>query len=523
VSSTQPQVNSGAVLAGRWQIQDFIGSSDTGEVYGARDTHGTATFALKLLWPNALAQAEIWSAVQQTARTAAGLGAEGVARAYDFGIDANSARPFFVSERVSWSSLADRVRLRGPLTPAELSVALGVVARALDAAHAAGVVHRDLKPENVFISPDNPNWVRVTDFGVSLLRSASPPPPGWGGTIGWVAPDAADPHARSTAAMDVFALGLVAFFALSGGALHRAARSATIDAATLWQELTQALDSASLRARELGASLDPAFDAWFQRAVAPMPQARFSSIAEMVSEFDAIVRTLVAPQSQNAVALPGIAAAVAQPLVFQPEPQPPASAPAQPLEAAAAPVYTEPADDAPSSALPGMRKRTAASLLIGGALLCVALTVLGIGALYHHRSAASEAASATALASASASQLAASAGAAVASTTNATAGSAAAPSDPEAAPAVVAVAAQPPPSATTQNPLVSKHTDTAMAPSVAAAKPVSDAPKKGAALPAAKVAVTAVKPSGAPLKATVKPALLTPPKKKCGSTFIPCK
>jgi eukaryotic-like serine/threonine-protein kinase len=93
----------GAVLSGRWQIQDFIGSGETGEVYGVRDMHSTGTFALKLFWPNALSQPEIWSALQHTARAASGLGVEGVARAYDFGIDANSARPFFVAERISWS------------------------------------------------------------------------------------------------------------------------------------------------------------------------------------------------------------------------------------------------------------------------------------------------------------------------------------------------------------------------------------------------------------------------------------
>ncbi|HEY1535354.1 MAG TPA: hypothetical protein VGF76_15110, partial [Polyangiaceae bacterium] len=64
MSPAQPQMNPGAILAGRWQIQDFVGSGETGEVYGVRDMHGSGTFALKLFWPNALGQPEIWSAVQ---------------------------------------------------------------------------------------------------------------------------------------------------------------------------------------------------------------------------------------------------------------------------------------------------------------------------------------------------------------------------------------------------------------------------------------------------------------------------
>ena len=543
MSAAQPLINQGAILAGRWQIQEFIGNGETGEVYGVRDMHSTGSFALKLFWPNALGQPEIWSALQQTARTASGLGVEGVARAYDFGIDANSARPFFVCERVSWPSLADRVRVRGPLTPAEVATALGVLSRALDAAHAVGVVHRDLKPENVFVSPENPHWVRVSDFGVALLRSASPPPPGWGGTVGWVSPDAADSNARSTPAMDIFALGLVTFFALSGGALHRSARANPIDPGALWNELTAPLDSASTRARELGASLDPAFDAWFQRAVAPMPQARFGSVSEMASAFEAIARTLVAPQSQNAVALQGVAAAIAQPLIFQPESLPPSA----PLPASAAGVSsalpnTSPGFDGPTAKSPvyderAGKRRGAAPFLIGGAVLIFALTGLGAYGLYRHRRAAAEEATAEALASASAATSAALANVPaplapqpapepVAAAPEPAAAAPSAAPEPKPEPAPVAVAAPPTPAKTAA-------ATTAKPAAVASAKPapVTTAKPAAAAVASAKPAATGAKPaltaaaSAKPAASVKAPVKLGAPlaRPKCGSTFLPCK
>jgi serine/threonine-protein kinase len=577
-------MNPGAILSGRWQIQDFIGSGETGEVYGVRDMHSTGTFALKLFWPSALAQPELWSAVQQTARTVSGLGVEGIARAYDFGIDANSGRPFFVAERVSWSSLADRVRLRGPLTPADMSAALDVLGRALDAAHRAGIVHRDLKPENVFVSPENASWVRVSDFGVSLLRSASPPPPGWAGTVGWVAPDAADPALRSTPAMDVFSVGLVTFFALSGGALHRAARKSPIDPGALWQELTVPLDSASARARELGASLDPAFDPWFQRALAPQPQARFASVSELASSFTAIARTLFAPQSQNAVALRGVAAAIAQPLIFQPESLPPPAAPAQPAPTQGAAMQAPPqvpmaAQLAPA---PAAAKRSAAPLLIGGAVICFTLTALGAVVLYHNHESAAEAA-----ASASASALAASASAALAAVgappaateapgPNARASTTVGPAhvlfkcEPQNCEAVIcegkplpgaesgavalaagehsctatragfaakdfqftakAGATQTQELTLSPTSLVAISQPTAQAATAAATKPATALPAAAATTkPVAgttKPAVTPTKPvppTTPARSATAKPAASAAPKKKCGSTFIPCK
>ena len=516
-------MNPGAILAGRWQIQDFIGSGETGEVYGVRDMHSTGTFALKLFWPNALGQSELWSAVQQTARTASGLGVEGVARSYDFGIDANSGRPFFVTERVSWSSLADRVRLRGPLTPAEMANALAVLARALDAAHGIGLVHRDLKPENVFVSPENANWVRVSDFGVALLRSASPPPPGWGGTVGWVAPDAADPNARSTPAMDVFALGLVTFFALSGGALHRAARKSPIDPGTLWQELAAPLESASVRARELGASVDPAFDPWFQRAVSPNPQARFASVGEMASSFETIARTLFAPQSQNAVALQGVAAAIAQPLIFQPEslPMPPTDAhsvaPATNLPTVQSAQYT-PTTDVADTAAPNAKKQSSAPLFIGGAVLCFALTGLGAFGLYQQRKTNTDAPAPPAASVPVPVPVPVPASVPLPVPVPEPASpSASAPAPTPTAirtPPLPAVSAQPPankPPVVTPGPAVAKV--------VAARTATSAAPAVAAVAPKA----SAVPPAAASAKA--KPGTLSAPaaKKKCGSVFLPCK
>ena len=537
MSAPQPLVNAGTILAGRWQIQDFIGSGETGEVYGVRDMHSTGTFALKLFWPNALGQSELWSAVQQTARTASGLGVDGVARTHDFGIDANSARPFYVAERVAWSSLADRVRLRGPLTPAEMAGAFSVLARALDAAHGIGLVHRDLKPENVFVAPENANWVRISDFGVCLLRAASPPPPGWGGTAGWVAPDAADPNARSTPAMDVYALGLVTFFALSGGALHRAARVRPIDPNALWQELGAPLDSASLRARELGAAIDPAFDAWFQRAVSPNPQARFNSVGEMASAFEAIARNLIAPQSQNAVALEGVAAAIAQPLIFQPESLPPPAA-ARPLEPAPSLPTVQSAQYAPNTGDTGSvtKKRSSAPLFIGGAVICFGLTALGATALYHHHLASAEAPSAEPPASALASSLSASAPApaSAALPTSApipppAAAASSAPTPEKTAPAASATATAektPAPSTPPKGTAVASAPKTPIVtPGPAAAKAVASAakPTNTAPTPVASTAVAAPKPTTASAAAKPKPGTLTAPKKKCGSVFLPCK
>ena len=68
-------------------------------------------------------------------------------------------------ELVDGGTLRDLLRERGSLSPMPVPVDPGADARALGAAHAAGLVHRDVKPENVLISAQGA--VKIADFGWS--------------------------------------------------------------------------------------------------------------------------------------------------------------------------------------------------------------------------------------------------------------------------------------------------------------------------------------------------------------------
>ena len=296
------------------------------------------------------------SEYQSLARQASGLGVEGIARAYDFGIDANNGAPFSTAERIGWASLDRRVLAQGPLGVADLSRALSVLARALDAAHAAKVLHRDLKPQNVFISPDNPEWVRITDFGVSAVRRGAPEALGWGGPPGYTPPDAVDASAPGTPGVDLFALGVIAFFALTRATPFRSLRSPGFDPNAHWSELNQSLSPVSERAKEVGVALDPAFDPWFMRwrwRWHPSSVFTRQRRREMARELSAICGPTGAKvRGGGPRSMPGIAAAIAQPLVFQPEPSPASLGLAATVPTAMSPMAAQVAAPAPA---PGCR------------------------------------------------------------------------------------------------------------------------------------------------------------------------
>jgi serine/threonine-protein kinase len=333
-----PLLPPGTVLSGRYQLTEIIGESELATVYGALDLRSEAPLAVKVFAAQMGAQAAELSEYQALARQASALGVEGIARAYDFGIDANSGLAFSTAERVSWPSLDRRVLAQGPIAAADLSRALAVLARALDAAHGAGLVHRDLKPQNVFISTDHAEWVRITDFGIRALRRHAPGSMGWGGPPGYTAPEAVDASAPATPSMDLFSLGLVTLFALTRATPFRSLRNPGFDPHAHWAELNQPVPSISERMQEIGVTLDPAFDAWFRRALALMPHERFSSGSEMAREFASVAEQVGARGGGGPRPMPGIAAAIAQPLVFQPEPAPRAPSLSNTLPAAPAAI-----------------------------------------------------------------------------------------------------------------------------------------------------------------------------------------
>ncbi|WP_007507652.1 MULTISPECIES: WD40 repeat domain-containing serine/threonine protein kinase [Pseudofrankia] len=130
--------------------------------------------------------------------------------------DADSPRPYLVTEFVRGPSLSQMIKEDGPLAPAALKQVAVAVATALVAIHRVGVVHRDLKPSNVLMSPVGP---KVIDFGIAraldAVTGATSQFIGQLGTPGFMAPEQASLD-EVTAAADVFAWGAMVVFAGTG-------------------------------------------------------------------------------------------------------------------------------------------------------------------------------------------------------------------------------------------------------------------------------------------------------------------
>jgi serine/threonine protein kinase len=273
---TPPLLAPGSMLGPRWILGGLLGQSDGAEIYEAEEAQQRRFAAIKFFDP-AYAAEPAWGEHARVTRALSDLPGDGIARAYDIGMEATFKRPYVASERLTFPTLSRYVGERGPLSLGALAQALATLAGGLDAAHAAGIVHGGLKPHNAFISFENPEWARLTDFGVSRLRAANGRGPL--ALLGWSAPEAQ--AGFLTPAGDRYALALLCYFAATGLPWYNALRAR--DDPT--NERQRATRIASERARSQGAELDPLFDDWFKQALAADPLARFATASDMARAF----------------------------------------------------------------------------------------------------------------------------------------------------------------------------------------------------------------------------------------------
>lgn len=161
-------------IADRYAIEATLGQGGMGRVYRALDTRLNRRVAVKVLIPDAASNpSQFRDATQRMlreARAAAAFSHPNAVAVYDVGEHQGS--PFIAMELVSGRSL--RTFVGDQSVPVQTKISWLIdVARALAAAHRAGLVHRDIKPDNVMIREDGA--VKVLDFGIARLSASSAP------------------------------------------------------------------------------------------------------------------------------------------------------------------------------------------------------------------------------------------------------------------------------------------------------------------------------------------------------------
>jgi len=215
-----------SALAGRYSLERELGRGGMGVVYLAREVRLDRLVAIKLLPPARASDAKLRERFLREARTAAKLSHPHIIPI--FTVDEVGEFVFFAMAYVAGETLTERVARRGPLAPSEAARVLREIAWALAYAHSQGLVHRDVKPDNIMLEEASGRAL-VADFGIAgLVRGAAGLDGGEViGTPEFMSPEQAlgeHVDARS----DLYALGVVGFFALSGKLPFEAGKAAEV-------------------------------------------------------------------------------------------------------------------------------------------------------------------------------------------------------------------------------------------------------------------------------------------------------
>lgn len=202
----------GSILSNRYLLQDELGTGGMSTVYRAIDLRTGGYVAVKIPHAFLIRDPQFLQRLKREAQIAATIQSTRIARVTDVSEHENTH--YIVMECVEGESLSELLAHEGALPPVRaLQIALEI-ARAIDAAHARGVVHRDLKPQNIRMIPDGD--VKVLDFGIARMegKAALTTASLFLGTPDYAAPERSE--GTGDIRSDIYSLGVVLYEMLCG-------------------------------------------------------------------------------------------------------------------------------------------------------------------------------------------------------------------------------------------------------------------------------------------------------------------
>jgi serine/threonine protein kinase len=249
------------------EILELIGQGGMGVVYRARHVGLEREVALKILTAELSRDPRFSERFQREARALAKLDHTGIVRVHDFG--RAGGRGYLVMEFVEGESLRRKLET-GPLAPSAAVQIAVQLARALEYAHASGVIHRDIKPENVLI--DGAGRARLADFGLAKLRGdgleLGRTETGLAlGTPQYMAPEQLTRPGEVDHRADLYALGVL-----------------------LYELLTGHLPLGRFEPPSRRDGVDPRIDAIVLKCLEREPQRRFENAGELCAALQSLAR-----------------------------------------------------------------------------------------------------------------------------------------------------------------------------------------------------------------------------------------
>ncbi len=309
----------GETLEGRYYVRKKVGEGAMGRVYEGHHTGLGKRVAIKIPRRPERRRSELIQRFQLEAMAASQIGHPNIADVSDCGTT-TTGDFFFVMEFVDGVDLDHLIRREGTLDPRRVLPIAIQVCRALGAAHKAGIIHRDLKPSNVMIvrGREEVDMVKVLDFGVAKFLRGDPKggdavdltrTNAAVGTPRYMAPEQIEGGGGVDFRADIYALGGLIYFMLSGG-------QAPIEGDTVRTVCRRKLNEDPTPLSQVQAGLPAELEALVMRCLSRVPNDRPSTMDDLRTALLALLTGLggeLAPPSDPVlpVVLPALPPALA--------------------------------------------------------------------------------------------------------------------------------------------------------------------------------------------------------------------
>jgi serine/threonine-protein kinase len=265
---------------GRYRVEQELGRGGMAKVYRGQDTVLGRTVAIKILAPQFADDQDFVHRFRREAQAAARISNQNLVSVFDTGSD--DGVHFIVMEYVDGRTLADLIAGGGRILP-DRAIEIAIdVCRALEAAHAQGVIHRDIKPGNIML--DENGHVKVTDFGIARVTSTADTIAQTAavlGTASYLSPEQAQGQPVDGRS-DLYSLGCVVFEMVTGRAPFLGDSPVAVASKHVLEQPTPA--------SRLNPDVSPDLDAVILRALAKNPANRYQTAEEFREDLERVRR-----------------------------------------------------------------------------------------------------------------------------------------------------------------------------------------------------------------------------------------
>ncbi|MCR5163128.1 MAG: protein kinase [Thermoguttaceae bacterium] len=201
---------------GKYKLVDLLGAGGMGRVFRAEHITMNRPVALKIIAKELVTDPEAQKRFLNEARAIAALNHPNIVHAYS--VDKEGDRYYIVMEYVDGQDLEKIVEKEGPMDQDRVALYMYQAASALNHAHERGMIHCDIKPANLLLNQES-DQIKILDMGLARFHSRSE-----GedlnknviGTVDYMAPEVAEDSANSSPQSDIYSLGCVMYYLLTG-------------------------------------------------------------------------------------------------------------------------------------------------------------------------------------------------------------------------------------------------------------------------------------------------------------------